>query len=1075
MMQALRADGSLPTNDPEAEEDSISRSAYQTLYDISREDLVAKFEAQTKALLTDNDPSVRRAFLGSVSNLCVFFGSAKANDVILSHLNTYLNDRDWMLKCAFFETIVGVGTYVGGASLEEFILPLMVQALTDPEEFVVDRVLRSLSSMAQLGLFQRSRIWELVDIVARLTMHPNIWIREAAAQFVSSATTYLSVADSHSIILPLIRPYLKVLPSDLSELKLLDSLKKPISRLVLDMAYTWATNTGKGVFWKSAQQQRTFSFGLADDAIPSTSGRELGPKALGRIPKNDEDELWLKKLRNAGMTADDEFKLVALREYIWRVSHRKKQDTAEAPQAKFNNILPLKDLGITPQTIFFEHKQSLFDDVVAERADLVNAHHTITDALRDASAEDTISRRRMHMNSHLERQSIAERPSATQGPEPSSPFSQSPPDGPSNRSIQIPKTRARDTDTLDSPASVTSRAESRLGIHDHGMRHKSSAMSLMNMNRAEGGNKALAEISTTSANAFGKVDSITTPREEGPEREKSPLAWAQEQHRQDPSKIKFQAAHSYNGNDPTILKLLDSVYLENFPVDYVEFGPMITPVSRRQPIKRGNGQTSSSTWRPEGTLVATMGEHVGAISRVIVSPDHTFFITGSDDGTVRVWDSSRLERNVTHRSRATHKQGDGVKVTSLCFVENTHCFVSTGSDGSVHVVKVDYSEVQSGNGVSTRYGKLKVLREHKLPQGQYAVWSHHYKSENQSVLLLATNASLVHALDLRTMSTLYTLLNPVHHGAPTCFVTDRKHHWLLLGTTHGVLDLWDLRFKMRLRAWCFPGGAPVHRITLQTVKMSRKPKFIIAGGTAAADITVWDLEKLICVSAFRTSIFKETSMNRHYTLIDLDDDLHQRSGGGSTTTGPSGMGMLLGRFAASIESSSAGHGGGTDRSVRALALGSDDGNDFLVSAGPDWKVRCWDLARPEASTVVSGLEMEESRPVYTALPPAAPNPETTVVQERIFRPQQQQQGTGAESNGDSAKGKGGANAKAGGSQAKRGREATGARGSRETLRSLQQQQLLRGHLDNVADVAVLEQPYGMVVSVDRAGVIMVFQ
>lgn len=1072
MMQALRADGSLPTNDPEAEEDSMSRSAYQTLYDISREDLVIKFEAQTKALLTDNDPSVRRAFLGSVSSLCVFFGSAKANDVILSHLNTYLNDRDWMLKCAFFETIVGVGAYVGGASLEEFILPLMVQALTDPEEFVVERVLRSLSSMAGVGLFQRSRIWELVDIVARLTMHPNIWIREAAAHFVSAATTYLSAADIHSIILPLIKPYLKVLPSNLSELKLLDSLKKPISRLVLDMAYSWATNTGKGVFWKSAQQQRTFSFGLSDDAIPSISGKELGPKALSRIPKNDEDDQWLKKLRNAGMSADDEFKLVALREYIWRVSHRRKQDTSDTPQAKFNTILPLKDLNITPQTIFFDHKQSLFDEVVAEREDRENEPHTIADALRDASAEDTLSRRRTsHMNSHLKRQSLSEQ----RRPESLSPSSQSPPDGPSNRGIQIPKPRAKDTDVLDSPASVTSKTESRLGVHEHTMRHKSSAMSLMH--RAEGGNKALPEISTTSANAFGKVDSITTPRDEAPKRAKSPLALAQEQHRHAPGKIKFQAAHSYTGTDPTILKLLDSVYLENFPVDYVEFGPMITPVSRRQPIKRGNGQTSSSTWRPEGTLVAMMGEHTGAVSRVLVSPDHAFFITGSDDGTVKVWDSTRLERNVSHKSRVTHSQGSGVKVTSLCFVENTHCFVSTGNDGSVHVVKVDYSEVQSttGGNVGIRYGKLKVLRDHKLPQCQFAVWSHHYKSENQSVLLLATNASQVHALDLRTMSTLYTLSNPLHHGAPTCFVTDRKHHWLLLGTTHGVLDLWDLRFKMRLRAWCFPGGAPVHRITLQTVKMSRKPKFIIAGGTAAADITIWDLEKLICVSALRTSVFKETSTNRHYTLVDLDDDLHQRSGSGSTTS--HGPGMLLGRFAASIESSSAGHGGGTDRSVRALALGSDDGNDFLVSAGPDWKVRFWDLARPEASTVVSGLEMEESRPVYTALPPAAPNPETTVVQERIFRPLQQQQGAGADSNGDSSKGKGGAgNAKAGGTpQAKRGREATGARGGRETLRSLQQQQLLRGHLDNVSDVAVLEQPYGMMVSVDRAGVVMAFQ
>jgi phosphoinositide-3-kinase regulatory subunit 4 len=41
--------------------------------------------------------------------------------------------------------------------------------------------------------------------------------------------------------------------------------------------------------------------------------------------------------------------------------------------------------------------------------------------------------------------------------------------------------------------------------------------------------------------------------------------------------------------------------------------------------------------------------------------------------------------------------------------------------------------------------------------------------------------------------------------------------------------------------------------------------------------------------------------------------------------------------------------------------------------------------------------------------------------------------------------------------------------------SLQQQQLLRSHLDAVVDVALLESPYGMTVSVDRSGVVFVFQ
>lgn len=192
MLQALRADGSVPSVDPEAEDGAATDLTYQTSFDFAKQDLLEHFETHAKALLTDRDASVRRAFLGSVSSLCVFFGSSKANDVILSHLNTYLNDKDWILKCAFFQTIVGVATFVGGTSLEEFILPLMIQALADPEESVVEKVLSSFASMAQLGLFQRSKTWEMVDIVARFMMHPNIWIREAAAHFVSAHAVSLN-------------------------------------------------------------------------------------------------------------------------------------------------------------------------------------------------------------------------------------------------------------------------------------------------------------------------------------------------------------------------------------------------------------------------------------------------------------------------------------------------------------------------------------------------------------------------------------------------------------------------------------------------------------------------------------------------------------------------------------------------------------------------------------------------------------------------------------------------------------------------------------------------------------------
>lgn len=47
-------------------------------------------------LLTDSENSVRRALLNtpeSCANLCEFFGAQKTNEVIFSHIITFLNDK----------------------------------------------------------------------------------------------------------------------------------------------------------------------------------------------------------------------------------------------------------------------------------------------------------------------------------------------------------------------------------------------------------------------------------------------------------------------------------------------------------------------------------------------------------------------------------------------------------------------------------------------------------------------------------------------------------------------------------------------------------------------------------------------------------------------------------------------------------------------------------------------------------------------------------------------------------------------------------------------------------------------
>lgn len=99
-------------------------------YDASMQELQNAVQEQLLALLVDPSPVVKRSILHNISALCIFLGKQRTNDVLLSHMITYLNDRDWSLRYAFFDSIVEVAACAGGRSLEDYILPLMIQALS---------------------------------------------------------------------------------------------------------------------------------------------------------------------------------------------------------------------------------------------------------------------------------------------------------------------------------------------------------------------------------------------------------------------------------------------------------------------------------------------------------------------------------------------------------------------------------------------------------------------------------------------------------------------------------------------------------------------------------------------------------------------------------------------------------------------------------------------------------------------------------------------------------------------------------------------------------------------------------
>lgn len=163
-----------------------------------------------------------------------------------------------------------------------------------------------------------------------------------------------------------------------------------------------------------------------------------------------------------------------------------------------------------------------------------------------------------------------------------------------------------------------------------------------------------------------------------------------------------------------------------------DFGPKVHegPVRRRN-ITRSTFSTrdisgSSSARRIETNLIANLSSHSEAITGLAVSSDHMFFISSSDDKTVKVWDTARLERNVTSKPRQTYGQHHA-RVKCVCMLEGVHCFASAAEDGSLHVVRVHVAV--SGTGALPKYNRLQVVREHRVENvGEYIVAMTHHNT-----------------------------------------------------------------------------------------------------------------------------------------------------------------------------------------------------------------------------------------------------------------------------------------------------------------------------------------------------------
>ncbi|KAF9045254.1 hypothetical protein BJ165DRAFT_1476337 [Panaeolus papilionaceus] len=1004
MGQALKAHGALRLS---AEAHEYENAIFEISYDASMQELQNHIQEHLSALLMDPSSIVKRAVLHDISSLCIFLGRQKTNDVLLSHMITYLNDRDWLLRYAFFESIVDVAACAGGRSLEEYILPLMVQALSDVEESVVAKVLAALTSLCELGLFQKMRIWELMSATLGFLYHPNIWIRQGAAAFITSAAAHLPQSDIWCILYPSLRHFLKSDIVTIDEQNLLAALKLPLPRQILDSCVQWAMKSDKSAVWKLPRRTAAKFESPRESVI---SMRKTASVGITRS-KSEEDDSQLAKLQQLGMTPSDETKLSAMRDYIVKLANatssfasRLNYEPDTGKSLKVTGDIVLQNLGVVPQTVFLKTRHT---DMHPRSARLPSSLGSRRSQTASSARTPILSPRGGHRSSTGEVSStgapfedLRRRLVTLNGSNPSVGshgnksrdirHALSPVAGSSTTSLSAGQSPSI-SDKPDRPASPTESIVS-----------TTNSVSLRPASRlhvgSTDGQKAAPAVGSSKTNVTGLLDAHFMLKSEGSPDESgrsSPISMSTTLRAgrlaRPPSSL---AISTYDGQEPGISNLLENLYLDNNTELQNDFGPKVHegPVRRRN-ITRPNFSRDAANKRMEASLIANLSSHSEAITGLAVAPDHSFFVSASDDKTVKVWDTARLERNVTSKPRHTYGQHHA-RVKSICMLEGVHCFASAADDGSLHVVRVHLTQT----GTLPKYSKLQVIREHRVENaGEYITCMTHFNTDSASTLIYTTTHSVITVLDLRTMNILQTMENPRHYGPITALCIDKKRVWIIVGTSTGVLTLWDKRFGLLIKSWRAGVGSTGKSVRINQIAIhpsKGRNKDIIVALEASKKTTdrssttlleVWDIEKSTLVESFTTRTGSPAD--------PIPDTLDVIGADAETTPAAAIAALVKSRQHPSDLTDSSRYPSREELQtqplpdVRSMVVGSDFGGystfhrsdfgdieasssrsgarGFMVTGSEDSKLRLWDLGKIEKTAVLSGADTDHEKPSYS--------------------------------------------------------------------------------------------------------------
>mmetsp|Transcript_108278 Transcript_108278/g.132104 ORF Transcript_108278/g.132104 Transcript_108278/m.132104 type:complete len:145 (+) Transcript_108278:1-435(+) len=122
---------------------------------------------------------------------------------------TFFNRKEWELRCAVLDIVVGISVYIGKDTLFGSLLPCLEECLNDSRPSVIEKCLEAFTSLTEMRVFDSELLLSRMIQIIPLICHYSCWVRNACLNFLIKSAHVLGDVRSHCRMIPLLEPFLK--------------------------------------------------------------------------------------------------------------------------------------------------------------------------------------------------------------------------------------------------------------------------------------------------------------------------------------------------------------------------------------------------------------------------------------------------------------------------------------------------------------------------------------------------------------------------------------------------------------------------------------------------------------------------------------------------------------------------------------------------------------------------------------------------------------------------------------------------------------------------------------------------